>query len=380
MRNSITICSNCVMDNSDEDVIFDNDGRCQRCNEFYERILPQWNYGKGHEKELANLIDSIKREGRNKEYDCLLGLSGGLDSAYLLHLCIVEWKLRPFVLHIDAGFNTKEAENNIKKLTDKLNVELHVVKLDKAEFNDIQIAFLKTGFASLDVPQDHAFIALVDYYALKYKIKYIFNGYNIATEVIADPKTWEKGAGPTGDKVYVKDVIRKLGTINPKKYVFSSGFKHKFVLPYILGVKTVKPLNLLEINKQKMIDVLHKEYGYEYYGQKHFENLLTKLFEGWWLPTKFGYDIRKSQLSSLVITKQITRTQALEILKKPPLTERETDELIIEVASRLEITKEELIDLYNLPATKFKFKNSRLFYDAGIKIFEFFGLEKRIRK
>ena len=237
-------CKCCVMDTTDEEIVFDEQGICHRCNEYKNRILPDWNYGQGHEQELQLLLEKIKKSGEGKEYDCILGLSGGLDSSYMLHLAIKEWGLRPFVFHIDAGWNLPVAEENIRLLTDKLGVELHIEKMDWDEMREMQLAWFKTGLEMLDAPQDHAFIALIDRYSKEFGVKYILNGYNISTEIVADPASWEKGGGPTGDGTYIKDVVKKYCRIPIKKYTYTNGFKHKFINPFILGVKTVKPLNL----------------------------------------------------------------------------------------------------------------------------------------
>ena len=374
------ICNCCVTDTSDEDVIFDENGVCMRCNEYKERILPEWNYGKGHEKELEELIKDIKRKGQGKKYDCILGLSGGLDSSYMLHLAVKEWGLRPFVFHIDAGWNLPVAEENIERLTNKLGVELYVEKMNWTEMREMQLAWFRTGLEMQDAPQDHAFIALIDKYSRELGVKYILNGYNIATEIIADPKSWEKGSGPTGDGTFMKDVIRKHCNISIKDYTFTNGFKHKFLIPYVLGVKTTKPLNLVPVTRQKMIDVLSEEYGYVPYGQKHFEDLLTKFLEGWWAPTRFGHDIRRAQLSSLVVTGQMTREEALAILEKPPVTEEEGRELFAEVAKRLGISEKELMEFHDMPKCTEKFRSQEKIYNLGIKLYEALGIEKRIRK
>lgn len=374
------ICTCCVMDTTDEDISFDENGVCMRCNEYKERILPDWNFGKGHEKELGELIEEIKRKGEGKKYDCILGLSGGLDSSYMLHLAVKEWGLRPFVFHIDAGWNLPVAEENIKRLTDKLGVELHIEKMDWNEMREMQLAWFKTGLEMLDAPQDHAFISLIDKYSCELGIEYIMNGYNIATEIIADPESWEKGSGPTGDGTFMKDVIKKYCNIPIKHYTFTNGFKHKFWIPYALGVKTLKPLNFVPVTKAEMIKVLSEEYGYVPYGQKHFEDLITKFLEGWWTPTRFGHDIRRAQLSSLVVTGQMSREEALRILENPPLTEEESKELFTEVAKRLEITEEELMALHELPECTEKFKSQEKLYNMGIRLYEMLGIEKRIRK
>lgn len=368
------------MDTSDEDIVFDENGVCMRCNEYKERILPDWNYGNGHEDELNAMIAEIKRKGAGKEFDCILGLSGGLDSSYMLHLAVKEWGLRPFVFHIDAGWNLPVAEENIKRLTDKLGVKLHIEKMDWNEMREMQLAWFRTGLEMLDAPQDHAFIALIDKYSRKLGVKYILNGYNISTEIIADPASWEKGSGPTGDGTYLKDVIKKHCSIPIRKYTFTSGIKHKVVIPYLYGVKTLKPLNLVPVTRQQMIDVLGKEYGYVPYGQKHFEDLITKFLEGWWQPTRFGHDMRRAQLSSLVVTGQMSRDEALKILEQPPLTEEESKKLFKEVARRLEISEEELMAFHEMPECTEKFKSQESLYNMGIRLFEILGIEKRIRK
>ena len=374
------ICKCCVMDTSDEDIVFDANGVCQRCNEYKERIEPEWNHGKGHEKELSELIAAIKKSGEGKPYDCILGLSGGLDSTYMLHLAVKEWGLRPFVFHIDAGWNLPVAEENIRKVTEKLGIEPHIERMDLKEMRNMQLAWFKTGLEMLDAPQDHAFIALIDKYAAKLGIKYILNGYNICTEIVADPSSWEKGSGPTGDGTFIRDVVRKYCTIPITHYTYTSGLKHKFIHPYIKGIKTVKPLNYVEFTRASMLKTLKGEYGYVEYGQKHFEDLLTKFLEGWWQPTRFGHDIRRAQLSSLVITGQMSRDEALKILEQPSLSEEEGKRLFSEVAEKLGITEEELIGYHKLPECTEKFRSQETFYNFGIKLYEKLGLEKRIRQ
>lgn len=248
------------------------------------------------------------------------------------------------------------------------------------EMREMQLAWFRTGLEMLDAPQDHAFIALIDKYSRELGVKYILNGYNISTEIIADPESWEKGSGPTGDGTFMRDVIKKYCSIPIKNYTFTNGFKHKFWIPYVLGVKTIKPLNLVPITKEKIIQTLSEEYGYVPYGQKHFEDLLTKFLEGWWTPTRFGHDIRRAQLSSLVVTGQMTREEALEILSKPPITEDESKALFTEVAKRLEISEEELMALHDMPECTDKFKSQEKIYALGIKLYEILGIEKRIRK
>ncbi len=380
MSNTHQVCTRCVMDTTDENISFDENGVCERCREYENIILPSWNYGKEKEEELKVLIDNIKRKGEGKSYDCILGLSGGLDSSYMLHLAVTEWGLRPYVFHIDAGWNLPVAMENILKICNKLNLELHVEKMDWEEMRHMQLAFFRAGHAGLDAPQDHAFIALIDKLACKLGVKYILNGYNISTEVVSNPKSWDKGAGYSGDGTYIKDVLRHWCDIPIKKYTFTSGFKHKVWIPYVLGVKTLKPLNLVPVTKKQMVDTLATEYGYIPYGQKHFEDQLTKFLEGYWLPTRFGYDIRKAQLSSLVTTGQMTRDEALEVLKNPPLSEDGSKELFKQIADKLEISEDELMKYHEMEVPNIKYKSQEWLYSMGIKFFTLLGVEKRIRK
>lgn len=374
------VCSHCVMDTTDTDIQFDEHGVCQRCREYKERILPYWQHGRGHEKELQELISKIKHSGEGKKYDCILGLSGGVDSTYMLHLAVKEWGLRPFVFHIDCGWNLPVAEENIRKVCSGLGVELHIEKMDWNELREMQLAWFRTGMEMLDAPQDHAFIALIDRFSRELGLKYIMNGYNICTEIVADPVSWTSDGGPTGDGTYMKDVIKKYCSISIKKYTFTSGFKHKFWIPYVLGVKTLKPLNLVEFTKKEMVDTLVKEYGYVPYGQKHFEDLLTKFLEGYWMPKRFGHDIRRAQLSSLVVTGQMTREEALKILEQPPITEEEGKDMFNEVAAKLEISEEELRKYFEMPKCTEKFRSQEKLYNFGIRLYEWLGIEKRIRK
>lgn len=374
------VCKHCVMDTSDTNLTFDNNGVCNVCNEYKQRIEKWWNYGRGKEKELARIINEIKEAGKGKDYDCLIGLSGGLDSCYLLHLAVKEWGLRPFVFHVDAGWNLPVAEENIQKICNKLGLKLHIERMDWEDMRQMQIAFFKAGHAGLDAPQDHAFVAQVDKFTEELGLKYILNGYNISTEIVCNPESWNEGAGPTGDGTYIRDVLKKNGGYKTKHYTYTSGFKHKFWLPYVKGVKTLQLLNYVPFTKKEMIETLEKEYGYQAYKQKHFEDLLTKFIEGWWLPTRFGYDIRKAQLSSLVTTNQMTREEALDILSKPSLTDEEAKELFTIVAKKLQISEEELMYYHDMPIVYRKYRNNAWAFRFGIWLYGILGLDRRIRK
>lgn len=379
MRNKeYTICTNCVMDITDPKIQFDENGCCERCNEYYTHTLPSWKEGGAHEDELVTIITSIKKAGKGKKYDCLLGMSGGFDSSYMLHFAIKELKLRPLVFHIDAGWNLPIAEQNIQKMVNKLGVELKVEKINWNEIRDMQLAFFKAGVPHLDTPQDHAFVAVLDKYAEANGIKYILNGGNISTEVIVNPDSWSYWGT---DRKHINDIIKKFGTVPIKEYPFTSILRRKIYMPYIKRIKVVKLLNYIPYIKQDAEELLRKEYGWEPYSQKHFEDILTKFLEGYWLPKRFGYDVRKPQFSSLILTGQMKREDALERLKTSPLSEKEGEELFKLVASKLEISPEELREYLELPLKSYKdYKNSEKLFVVGAKILRLIGVDKLIRK
>lgn len=376
------ICSNCVMDsNADPNIVIESNGKCSRCNEFYSVYLPKWNYGKGHEEELRVMLDTIKRKGYGKPYDCLLGFSGGLDSSYMLHMAIKEWGLRPLVVHVDAGFDLPVSKNNIRNMVNKLGVDLKEEIIDFHDVRNLQIALFRTGLAGcLDDAQDHAFIAVLDNYAEKYGIKYILNGENLSTEAFVNPAYWNRNGGAGSDLRFIKDVVKRHSPEPLKNYPFTNVFRRKFVHPYLRNIHIAKPLNYIEYIQSDVEQLLIKEYGWEPYSQKHFESLMTKFLEGYWLPNRFGYDVRRHQLSSLVVTGQITRKQALEIVSHPSLTPEESKLIFSQIAELLQIESTELQSYLDMPLWQNHYRNSNWFYHFGERVFNLMKLDTRIRK
>ncbi len=372
------ICTNCVMDTSDPNIQFDSRGVCERCNQFYNEILPSWPQGEDARRELNKIVEGIKKDGKNREYDCILGLSGGFDSSYLLHFAVKELGLRPLVFHVDSGWNTDFAVENIKKLVNKLKIDLKVEVLDWEEMKDFQLAFFKSGVPHLDIPQDHAFGSVLYNYAEKHTIKYILNGGNISTEVVVNPDAWSYWGT---DMVHINDIINRFCKAPLKKYPFSHVLRHKVYLRYIKGIQVVKLLNYTPYIKKDAEALLSSEYGWAPYPQKHFESIMTKFLEGYWLPLRFGYDIRKAQFSSLILTKQMTRQGALERLSQPPLSKEEGEELFNQVARMLEISSDELMGYFKMPLKTYKdYKNQENMFKLGAKMMYLLKLDKLIRK
>jgi len=372
------ICSNCVMDTTDSKITFDENGMCDHCQDFYNNILPNWHTDERGQKELQKIIEKIKEDGKNRDFDCIIGMSGGADSSYMLHLAVKEFGLRPLVFHVDGGWNSELAVNNINVMIDKLGLDLYTEVINWEEMKDFQLSFFKSGISSIDIPQDHAFIATLYNFADKYNIKYILNGGNISTECVRNPMEWVYYGT---DMALIKDIRKKFGTIPLKTYPFSSVWRHKIYLRYIRGVEVVKPLNYVPYIKDEAMDFLNKEYGWQPYPQKHFESRFTKFFEGYWLPKKFGYDTRKVQYSSLILTGQMTREEALEKLKQPAIDPDEAKLDFEYVATKLDITTDELQQYMDAPNKSYKdYKNQAKYFEIGAKIMKFLGLERSIKR
>ena len=368
------VCSICVMDTSDPSITFDENGICSHCNSFYSKTLPYWNKLLTNKNSLDNLKKDIKLRSSNKSsYDCLIGLSGGIDSSYLLHLAVTKLKLRPLVFHVDAGWNTNIAASNIEKLIDKLKLDLYTEVINWKEMRDLQISFFKSGVSHIDTPQDYAFFATLYEYASKFKIKTILTGANFSTECIRNPVEWMYYQS---DNVQLRSIQKRFGKLKLRNFPKTHILWHKLYLPYIKKIKVIKPLNYFNYDKQSAKNLLIKRYGWKPYPQKHFESRFTSFYEGFWLYKRFGYDVRRVQLSSLIVTKQISREEALKILVKPPLEKEKIDLEKQFVADKLRIKVELLDEFFDLPKKTYKdYPNQAFLYKLGSKIFKFLGLE-----
>ncbi len=372
------ICSRCVMDTSDPNIVFDEKGVCDHCNSFANDVVPNWKQGAEGKAELAKIVEKIKASGKGKEFDCILGLSGGLDSSYMLHLIVTEFGLRPLVFHVDGGWNTDIAVNNIQMLVDKLGLDLYTEVINWQDMRDFQLAFFKSGVPHLDIPQDHAFIATLYHFAAKHGIKYIMNGGNFSTECVRNPLEWLYHGT---DMTQINDIRRRFCTRPLEAYPFSSILYHKVYLRYLKGLKVVKPLNLLPYTKQIAIEMLSEKYGWRAYPQKHFESRFTKFFEGYWLPTRFGYDTRRVQYSSLIQTGQMTREDALERLKKPAYDPATIDEEFEYIATKLGISVEELHSYHAMPLKTYRdYRNQAWMFELGSRALKAIGVEKSVKR
>jgi N-acetyl sugar amidotransferase len=357
------ICSNCVMDTTDSMIVFDENGVCDHCNTFYDQTLPNWPRGDKGARELDTLVATIKKEGKGKDFDCIIGMSGGIDSSYLTYLAKEKMGLRPLVFHVDAGWNSQIAVNNIERLIDGLGLDLYTEVIDWPEMRDLQLAFFKSGVPHIDTPQDHAFFATMYKFASRHNVKNILTGGNLSTECIRNPVEWMYYQS---DSLQMLDIHKQFGAGLLKTFPVTSILWHKIWLPYFRNIKVARPLDMVPYIKEDAKQLLIDRFGWQPYPQKHFESRFTRFYESYWLPKRFGYDVRRVQYSSLIVTKQMTRDAALELLKIPSYDQSTIGQEVSFVANKLGISVKELNSYMDLPLKTFKdYKNQRKIYDYG---------------
>ena len=344
LKDNYQICSQCVMDTTDPAITFDSGGVCCHCRGFEEKTKKSWFPNEEGEKRLADILNQIRAVGRNQEYDCIIGLSGGVDSCYLA-LKVKEWDLRPLVVHVDAGWNSELAVANIEKVVKYCGYHLHTHVVVWGEMRDLHLAFLRAAVSNQDVPQDHVFSASMYHFATQNRIKYILTGGNIATECIF-PKAWH---GSAMDAINLKAIHRKYGNRALKTFTTISFFQYYIGYPFFKGMRTVRPLNYIPYNKASAINEMEILIGWRSYGRKHGESIFTKLFQNYYLPAKFGYDKRRPHFSSMIVTGQMTREEALERLKEPLYDPHELENDIDYFCKKLKITWQQFEEFINAP-------------------------------
>jgi N-acetyl sugar amidotransferase len=360
------ICTKTVMDTSDPTITFDQDGISNHYWDFHNIVKPNWHTGPEGQAKLEQTVKALKQSAKGQDFDCIMGLSGGADSSYMLHLMVTQFDLRPLVFHVDGGWNSEIAVNNINALVEKLGVDLYTEVINWQEMRDFQLAMFKSGVPHLDVPQDMAFIGVLYKFAEKYGIKWILNGGNISTECVLMPLEvlyWGT------DMAQVRDILSRYGTVPMTTYPFSNIFYHKLYLRYVRGVKVFKPLNYIPYIKAKAMAELEQIYDWKPYPQKHFESRFTRFFEGHWLPTRFGYDMRRNQFSSLILTGQMTREEALAQLEQPPLDPATVEQEFNYIATKLGISVDELRIYHQVPKKYYwDYRNQRQLFEWGEKV------------
>lgn len=352
------ICTRCVMDTSDPEISFDAAGVCNHCRKFDWIAANMWFPNDVGARKLDEIVATIKATGRGKPYDCIMGLSGGVDSSYLL-VKAVELGLRPLVVHVDGGWNSELATNNIEALVRKLGLDLHTYVVDWDEMRDLQIAYLRSGVANQDVPQDHAFFAQLLKVAAEHKIRHVLSGSNYATESIL-PSAWGYSAM---DLRNLRAIHRRFGNAKLKTFPQVSFFEWYVYYPRIARIQYVRPLNYMPYDKEAAKRYLQEQYGWRDYGGKHYESRFTKFFQGYYLIKRFGYDKRRAHLASMIVSGQMTRASALEELKRPAYPAGELEEDALFLRKKLGLSAADFESLLSAPrrsATEFPSAQSLL--------------------
>lgn len=343
------ICTRCVMDTTDKGITFDDAGVCNYCHEFDRVSSKNWFPNKEGAKKLDKMLEQIKAAGKGQDYDCILGLSGGVDSSYLA-LKSKEWGLRPLVVHVDAGWNSELAVANIEAIVKYCEYDLHTHVVDWDEMRDLQLAYFRAAIGNQDVPQDHAFCANIYRFAVSNNIRYVINGVNFATEGIT-PVGGE--FGPAMDAINLRAVHKKFGSLKLKEYATVSFIDYYIWYPLVKKLCAVAPLNYIPYSKEKAISELESKIGWRPYGRKHGESLFTKFFQNYYLPTKFGYDKRHLHLSSLVVSGEMSREDAIAELAKPLYAPDELETDITFFCKKLRISRDEFESIMNAPISHY---------------------------
>jgi N-acetyl sugar amidotransferase len=335
------ICNRCVMDTTDPEIRFDAQGICNHCLDYAIMVQQQILSGAEGRKKVQGLVEQIRRDGAQRDYDCIIGVSGGVDSTFVAYK-VKELGLRPLAVHLDNGWDSELAVNNIEKVLKKLDIELYTHVIDWEEFKDLQLAFLKASTPDSEIPTDHAILSLLHHLADKIRVKYIITGWNLRTESHLPP-AWSQGQA---DWKYIKSVHKQFGKIKLNTYPHMNLLDYN---RYRFTHKLVAILNYLNYVKKEAMAILEKELGWIYYGGKHYESIYTRFFQGYILPNKFGYDKRKTHFSSLICSGEMTREEALSELRKEayPVKLQEADKEYL--LKKFDLTEYEFDELMNLP-------------------------------
>jgi len=329
------VCSRCVMDTTDPDIEFDDAGVCNHCHTHLRSLETNVVKGDAAKAKVQALVDQLRREGQGKPYDCLIGISGGVDSSYLAWL-VKDLGLRPLALHLDSGWNSEIGVRNIDKIVDKLGIDLVTHVIDWEEYKDIQRSFLKAGVPDVEVPSDHAIIAALYNVARKHGIKTIVSGHNDATESHL-PRAWSQGHLDYG---YIRDIHTRFGSGKISTFPTIGFFRYMNNLTK--GMNLVYLLNFVDYSREIALDRIMNTLDWVDYGGKHHESIFTRWYQGVYLTRKFDYDKRKTHLSSLISSGEITRDQALAKLQQPPYDEDVQEQDCDYVAKKLGFTRAEL--------------------------------------
>lgn len=373
------ICAKTIMDTTDPDIVFDENGVSDYYHNYQQNILPNWNKGASGYDELMKVAEKIKNEGKGKDFDCIIGISGGLDSSYTAYIAKEIMGIRPLLFHVDAGWNTDKAVGNIEKLCNGLGLDLFTEVINWEEMKDLQRAYLFAQIPGQDAPQDIAFFSALYKFASKHKIKYVLTGANYSTECCKEPPAW--GAYPGIDKLLVMDIYKKFGQNKLKTFPILDILEYKVLYQVFFGMKVFKPLNLVPYFKNDAEELLNVKFGWEKFQHKHHESRFTRFYEDYWLARKFGFEKRRAHFSSLILTEQMTREEALQRISRPELDEKTLKNEFEYIAHKLDFTTDELQNIFEGENKTFiDYRNKRWLVNLGAKVLMAMGKENRLMR
>ena len=377
MTREYRICTHCIMDTSDPRITFARDGTCDYCANLRAHILPSWDTGPAGARALQKVAERIKASGRGRDFDCIIGISGGLDSSYTAHVATHRMGLRPLLFHVDAGWNTDQAVGNIERLVDGLGLDLYTEVVDWEEMKDLQVAMLRSQIADQDFPQDAAFFSALYRFANKNKIKHVLTGSNYSTECCREPEEW--GAYPGIDKTLILDIHARFGTRPLKSFPLVDVLTYKLYYRYVLGMRVIKPLNYVPYIKADAEAELERLYGWKRFQHKHHESRFTRFYEDYWMPRKFGYEKRRAHFSSLIMTGQMSRAEALQRMMRPEMDDLYFKQEFEYVAHKLGLAVDELEAIFKGEnKTYHDYRNKRWAIGLGATAMTLLGLERRL--
>jgi len=370
------ICTTCIMDSTDPNIKFDENGVCDYCHNFKTEILPNWESMLKDNTSLMAIKDAIKSSSKNPDFDCIIGLSGGLDSSYAAYIAKEVMGLRPLLFHVDAGWNTSQAVGNIEKLVNGLGLDLYTSVINWEDVKRLQCAFFKSGIPDQDLVQDAAFFSELYRFAQKNNIKHIITGSNFSTECCREPEEWGGYLGI--DRRLFNDIWKKFSVGKPSFFPIIDILVYKIWYQKILGMQIHYPLNSVPYIKKEAEETLMANYGWQPFKHKHHESRFTRFFEDYWLPRRFGYEKRRAHFSSLIMTNQMDRDEALIRISSPEMSEEFLTQEFEFVAHKLGYSVKEFEDIFNGPKKTYRdYKNKRWLIGLGTRFFRYFGLEKR---
>jgi N-acetyl sugar amidotransferase len=343
MSQTYQICSVCVMDTSNPYIEFDDAGQCNCCRDAIKRLPHEWWPNAHGEHQLRMLIVQLKEAGKGKRYDAMIGLSGGIDSAYLAHILRTKFDLRLLAVHVDGGWNTAAAVRNIEVLVRALDIDLFSHVVEWAEMRDVQLAFLRASVLNQDMPQDHAFFATLYRTARHFGIRHFLSGVNFASECIV-PMGW---GYPSMDGMHLRSIHKTFGIRPIKKFPIMSLTEYLWMTRLRGHLLIEKPLNYIQYDKESAKAELSNHYEWNDYGSKHQESRFTRFYQEIYLPRKFNFDKRRLHYSSLIVSKQLTRDAALNGLAVPVISNLQAAQEMQFVAKKLGISAQELVALIN---------------------------------